>query len=711
MVDVTKSPAPTTPRASGPAPVNPYGQPGTDLYDWYTINDALRNAGMDGWQIAGVSHTPANQGTYVANPSYDRTISAQENKDLGNGDEFIVRPSANYEIGVVNPQTGQMMKLSLAGGPNPDDKTAGYAWQVVGRQDQGKVDPTEEGYKNLERLPFTDGHEEMWGTNSKTGAFEKLPNQPAGLGSSAATKGWSNVQQIEQIQPDGSRVLVWMGTPPTGGDPKPVPNMGDPIPVEPYVSGSVKQFTENGKLVYKGQRKDNGAWETISSLPSENAPIQTTTVGGTVYKQNPNAGQPGQPDFIPITGIATATEGADRWVDAGGGNVKRQIYRQAQGGWIEDPDTPQRPVSPEAVAKAGAQHAKGERYPTLMTINGQTMMVDVVARGDGTYDIPSDTQARPIPGAPSQSVAQATSTDQPTLVRYDPTTGKYTQQPNPNYQPTDPSLRVAQLSQQASAKLQELQAKIGPNYTPDQAQTEYDQWWNANVEPAKQMLQQAQAEKQLKWSAEQRATTEQQRSNYATAMQAGQNAVEATKALLPNMVGPGFGNTINQLAGSWSNLKAPMPNLDIASAVTYKTPDLAGISERATANALAHISPTAAGISGGGAGLPQMPNLDFNSMLNRGQYQFRGAAPPGAPAPSTPTTGAPMTPSPGVSITPNMVNMTVMPGFGGGGQSTPLPNYALQNAALAGVGVGQMFGAQPQPLYQPYQPQPYVPSF
>jgi hypothetical protein len=63
--------------------------------------------------------------------------------------------------------------------------------------------------------------------------------------------------------------------------------------------------------------------------------------------------------------------------------------------------------------------------------------------------------------------------------------------------------------------------------------------------------------------------------------------------------------------------------------------------------------------------------------------------PPVAPAPVV----AP--PQPGVSMTPNMVNMTAMPGFGGGGQSTQMPNFAVQNAQAAGTGVGQAFQAPP----------------
>src|SRR6266576_305679 len=58
---------------------------------------------------------------------------------------------------------------------------------------------------------------------------------------------------------------------------------------------------------------------------------------------------------------------------------------------------------------------------------------------------------------------------------------------------------------------------------------------------------------------------------------------------------------------------------------------------------------------------------------------------------------------PGVSMTPNMINMTQMPGFGGGGQSTPMPNFAVQNAQAAGAGVGGMFA--------PWQAQPGMPSF
>lgn len=672
MVNVpTTNPAVITQPRQAPAPPaqpNPYQTPGSDTYDWYSINDALRNAGLNGWQIAGAAHTPVNSGQWVSNPSYDKNLTAQENADAGNGQEFIWRQGQTYQIGVVNPQTHQMLQLTLAGGPDPNDKTKPYQWTVVGRQDQGKLDATQPGYTGIQRLPFSDGHEELWGTNSATGAFEKLPSQPGDIGATLGTtpKGWNDIKQID----DGQGHQIWVGTDPSGKPMQQVP--GSPtINTGKYVPGSVKQVQVGGKLVYRGQNPQTGEWEDIPSLGSEVVQPKTTTVGKNVYTTDANG------NLVLATAIAQPREGDDQWVDVGGGYAKHQVF--SNGDWHDDVNTPQKAVSPAVQRTEAAIKPAGTRYKTPMTIGGQQMLVDVVADGNGGYTIPDDTRASPIPGAPSTSVAQATSTEQPTLVRYDPSTNQYTEQPNPNYQPTDYARRTAQLSQQASQKLAELQARISPDYTQAQAQSDFDQWWNTNVEPAKQQMAAQQQQDNLKVLAEQRAQSEQSRANYATAATIGQNAADTQAKLLPYMAGPGWGKLVGDLANAVANPgKNPAAGLgispdEIAAGVQFQAPDLQAISQQATAQALQHISPTAASIANGPGAVPsalqQAQGIDFNTALNRTSYQFSGAPQAVQAVSATPAVGATSTGAAApqsvqsVYAPPRSVNPSLMPGY------------------------------------------------
>jgi hypothetical protein len=267
--------------------------------------------------------------------------------------------------------------------------------------------------------------------------------------------------------------------------------------------------------------------------------------------------------------------------------------------------------------------------------------------------------------------AKAPTTEQPQQGLYiyqrDPNTGQMTPQINENFIPktqADVAARVGQLQQEATAKRDELQGKISATYTAQQAAADFDKWWTSTVEPQKTTLAAAQTQVGQE---QQRLQEEQARANYATAQTAGATAVDAQKAMLPYAVGPGFGSAINQLMGQWQNPSMKQPDIDYSKAFTFKAPDFNQISQQATAQALAHISPTAAAIAG--TGQPQLPQqaqgMDIAQMLQSSAYRPTGGAPMMTP-------GQPVQPVPS-SMANTTMNVGAMPGAVNGMQSTPLP--------------------------------------
>src|SRR5215471_687312 len=377
-VPITNPSTITSPRQAppvqGPQPVDPYGQPGTDLYDWYSINDALRASQMpvdDGtWQIAGASHTPVNVSQTVANPAYNNNLTPQENQDLGNGDQFVVRPGADYVIGVVNSKTGQMVKLHLSKSQDPSGK---YRYVITGRDIQGNLDKSQPGYTNVTRLPFSDGREEMWGTNAQTGAFEKMPGSPADLGN---TKGWNDVRQVETTDANGNRVLAWLGTDPSGKPLQPVPGAPPPVPVGKYVPGSVKQVQVGNKLVYRGQNPQTQVWEDIPSLGEEPVKQSPTTIGRNVYTTDANG------NLVLASSVAQPHEGSDQWVDLGNGYAKHQIF--SEGDWHDDLAAGQKEVRPDVQRASAALKPKGTKYWIPLT-GSPNKLIEVTADGNGGY--------------------------------------------------------------------------------------------------------------------------------------------------------------------------------------------------------------------------------------------------------------------------------------------------------------------------------------
>lgn len=626
----TSEPAPV----QGPQPVTV--QPGTDLYDWQEVNKALIAAGLNNWVIAGGSHQPINQGKWVKNPDWASTGNAEADAALNEGKEqYIWQAGNDFIIGVTNPATGQMLKVTL--GRQGDPKT-GYSYLITNREDTGKIDKVQGGYTGVQRLPFADGHEELWGTNSTTGTFEKMP-QPEGLGS---TKGWNDVKQID----DGQGHLIWVGTNPQGQPMQPVPGAPGPINTAKYVPGSVKQVTKtvNGvtKQVYVGQNAQTQQWEDIPELGTETVPIKTTTVGGVVYKDNPKAGQPGEPDFVRAAGIAAPNNGDKQWADAGGGYVKRQIYQN--GSWSDvgpdDPEGTWRPVNPSTVAAQaatdralGALKPKGTRYFVPLTGSPDTL-IEVTADGNGGYTYEMGPNGEPpqtkrIPGIQQPQTVTGAGTEEFLPQRRDP----YTQQllpleRNPNWSPAGAGDRVRQLQDQARAKQQDLHAQVVAGaLTEDAANKQFNDWWDTSIEPAKQEIQFAQQTKQQELA----------RANLATAQTAANAITTATSG--EHRVGPGFGAALANIQNSFASGKFPTPMSaqDLQNALVTPAPDYNKIYEQATAQALAHISPTAAQIATGQpiptGGLTQ--NMDLTASLTPNRYAFGAQAMPqqGGPPP------------------------------------------------------------------------------
>lgn len=224
-------------------------------------------------------------------------------------------------------------------------------------------------------------------------------------------------------------------------------------------------------------------------------------------------------------------------------------------------------------------------------------------------------------GAPT--VQTGIGTDQPYVYQRDPTSGALTSTPNAGYVPKTPAEVAAQasrLQQLAQAKSNEIAAKVAnQTYTKDQAAQEWSQWWGQNIESQKPMLQAAQQQAALDQSRQQQ---EQSRANLATAQTAASNVQQAYATQQQNWVGPGFGKALGQITDAYASGKAPGP-IDVASAVMYKAPDLNAMMQQATAQALAHISPTAA-MQATGSPTPSMaqqaPGLDINQMLNQSNY-------------------------------------------------------------------------------------------
>lgn len=645
------------------------GPPGSDVYDWWTVNRALQASGLNGWQIAGDSHRPANTAEVkqVKNPAY---VSEDITPDQ---EPFLLQANQNptYKIGLWNPATDQRLTVTLGQQKNPDGS---YQWSVLGTENQAKIDKAQPGYSSPQQMgPFADGHVELWGTNTATGAFEKMPNTPEGLGKKP---GWNDIKQID----DGQGHLIWVGTDPDGRPMQPVPGAPQPVATARYVPGSVKQVTKKGKLVYVGQNAQTQGWEDIPELGSEVVAPKTTTVGHNVYTVDANG------QLVLATAIAQPKENDEQWIDAGGGYAKKQVFHN--GDWHDDPTAEQKAVRPDIVRAAGALKPKGEKY-WIPLPGSPDKLVQVTADGNGGYTYELGPNGEPpavkqVPGIKEPTEVTGGGTNEFYPQRRDPVTGNLLPpERNPNWSPTNVGDRVRQLQNSATQKQQELHAQVvGGTLSEDQADQQFNDWWKTTIEPAKQEIQLAQ---QWKVQEQQRLQEEQQRSNLATAQSAGSEAVRAVAG--EHRVGPGFGNLMGNLvsAGAAGKFPTAPSQQDMQNAFVTPMPNYNDIYEQATARALAHISPTAAQLATGSPTpslLPQLQNVDVTAGLNPTSYRFGG----GPPAPQ-PAAAQPAIAQPAIAQPPAPIPMIAQPNAVAGqnyGAATAYPSGILPWNYMAG---------------------------
>jgi hypothetical protein len=664
---ITTAPASAAAQTAGRPPV------GTSGYDLWAMNDMLRDNRMNGWQVTGV--VPIQQVKTVKNP---------DTLDLEN--PYIEQKQNEYLINAMDPSTGNVRTLSFARvwqGPNgtytdkdPGDGS-GYGYQLGDVKDQIKADPNSKGHTGQMTIGDT-----LWGTNAATGQFEMVPGAPK------IPKAWSDVKQIKDK--DGS--TAWWGVDPADQQLKKVPGMPE-IPKEAAAWDNMQLIddgTGTGNKVWYGTDPTDKVMKPMPNMPKVVAGPKgpaSATSNGTIYVQKADGSyEPakGIPDPNPPAGTKQLILGPD-------GFIYQQTSRGNGQGFDPDPTftpVPLTDAAKQSQANAAAHHKAGELGTKVINDH----VYHVIYRGDSSdsYEVDTTQPVTRMPGT-GTTTSIATGSDQPYIVQRGPD-DSISQVNNPNYQPTDPAYRVAQLSQQANAKLAEIQAKIGTTYTgPDaqaKAQAEFDQWWGSNVEPAKQQIQFAQQKQQQDLA----------RSNLATAQNAGSAAVQAASNL--HYVGPGFGDLWGKISqGYGTQMPDNITADDINRGLVSEAPNFGDIYEKATAQALQHISPTAAAIvngQGGGAPTALQQPPDITGQLNRSNYQFGAGLPP---VPASAVQTMPFNPATSTAV---MTNMSRNPALAGAGQQSTAGLNAmglLDNPAGRALAAGQSSVPGAPPIY------------
>ncbi len=653
--------SPRTAPATATAASGPTGQqrpaPGAAGYDLWAMNDMLRQNGMDGWQVTGV--VPIQQVSTIKNP----------NADIDPDNPTIPQPKNEYVINAMDPSTGDVRTLTFArvwqganGGYTDKDPGdgSGYGYQLGDVKSQIKADGNAKGYTGQMTIGDT-----LWGTNARTGAFEPVAGAPK------IPKAWSDVKQI--TDKDGNQ--VWYGVDPVDQQLKPVPGMESlTIPKQATAWGDpqlIDDGTGTGNKVWYGVDPTDKVMKPMPNMPKVLAgpkgPASINQNGQIFIQKSDGSYAPaeGVPDPNPPKGQTQLILGPD-------GFIYQQISRGNGQGF--DPDNTFTPIAytdaaKQSQANTASLHKAGE--PGTKVIDGKVYHVIYRGGSNDNYDVDTSQPATPMPGAGSPT-SIVTGTDAPKIAQRMPD-GSVQWIDNQNYAPTDPAQKVAQLSQQANAKLAEIQAKIGTTYTgadaQQKAQSEFDQWWDQNVEPAKQEIQIAQ----------QTAQQTQARSNLQIAQATVSPVLQAETNANEIQVGPGFGDLMGKIASATGQGKfvGPISGDEINNALTYQRPDYAAQAQAITAQALAHISPTAASIAGGGTpGALQQPP-DVTGALNRTNYQY--GAGPGGTVQMPQQTGAPGAAMPYMATAQPPAGQAPPMGGGAPAATAPTPDIPQQS--------------------------------
>ncbi|MBO0883580.1 MAG: hypothetical protein J2P17_25250, partial [Mycobacterium sp.] len=316
---------------------------------------------------------------------------------------------------------------------------------------------------------------------------------------------------------------------------------------KPPVGTSVAANTTDPNIV---TRNADG---TITTTPNPNyqapaaAPISTNTTDPTIVLRDPKTGalstQP-NPNYQPPAAAPVASNTTDP-------NI---VLRDPKTGAISTVPNPnyQKPSATVVSAPGTSDQFIITRDPTSGAISQQP---------NPNYVPPRPTQITP-------------STTSPYITTQD-AQGNLTSVPNPSYVPTDPGRMTAQLQQQADQQWQTLQQQVQQGkITSDQAASQFDQYWNENIEPVKGDIAAAQAKAQSAIAQQQAMTGYYQAQAANIPATLAQNASDAAQknfiAMLPYVGGKGYGDTMSQLMSSLGTGK--FPKLDpqaLAAASTY----------------------------------------------------------------------------------------------------------------------------------------------
>jgi hypothetical protein len=190
--------------------------------------------------------------------------------------------------------------------------------------------------------------------------------------------------------------------------------------------------------------------------------------------------------------------------------------------------------------------------------------------------------------------------------------GNITSVDNPNFDQAAYDRQAAKEQAQAERDRLALQIEAG-KLTEATAAAQYKRWFDENVTLPIQRAQEARAraaELRAAQEAEDRrqqfaATYEKDRQT--TAISAGNQAANAFNSNLQYQVGPKFGE---QFAGALNSLQGGPPQQFTADAFTFKGPSIEAVARKATAKALAGISPYAQAIATAGQRDPQVASYD-----------------------------------------------------------------------------------------------------
>jgi hypothetical protein len=451
-----------------------------------------------------------------------------------------------------------------------------------------------------------------------------------------------NVQSGYKVREkfSGGNWITDASVPPVAYDPKlqSQPKEGD---VRPNVTGgySVQEVFKGGSWVTDSSVPPKPYDPKLAGMPKE-GDSRDNVQGGYKIRENFRGGSwitdPSVPPVAYDPKLAAQPKEGDRRPNVQGGYTVQEIYKG--GNWVTDPS-----VAPTAYdPKLANQPKEGDRRPNVQS--GYTVQ-EVYKGGQWVID-PSVAPTRYTPREPSSVAATA---DTPYIARSDDN-GNVTWQPNQNYQPKTPAEiagRVATLQQTAKQQQDQLRQKAESGaITWDQANAQFNQWWDQNIAPHAAALD----------AASKSAAIEQNRT-ISTTRTAAQNAAtsagtEATNSFNAYLkTNPGGDNPVYQdfMAGVMAG--KPINTLNARGAFQYDAPNPIELSQQAVQNSLKYIDPSMA--QAAGMPPPNLGAIDVNGGLNRLQYT-PGGPPPSAPMPAVPATAAPAAPAaPGAAQMPS----------------------------------------------------------